>query len=739
MNYKLPGYTTVLLSAAVGAAVAQAQDNKNGANYDLLLEEVQVTAQRREQSLQDVPISISAFNGDKLDDLGINNLDDLVAISPGLSTGGGRGNSSFFLRGVGTRTSDPGDTASVATYIDGVYMVSPLNGSFAFPNIDRIEVIKGPQGTLFGQSATGGLIHVITKEPSFDPAGSVLVRYGNYDTLDFRGYISGGLTDSLAGDLSAYVYDQAEGFGTNTVNGNDVNHRREWQLRGKLLWEASDDTSFTLTATYGESENDFGIRKIAPGTVGILGTVAEPGRYDIQHGNEDDQDRENYGTSLRIKHSFGDVELVSTTAYNFTSVERLFDQDGTPIPFVDAFLREESESWQQELLLNGSSERLNWTAGATYFYDESGAYPVTIVPPPLQGSGQRIERTSYQDLESLAVFGQLTYSLLDELRLTLGFRNTWDERELNFLDQIVLADGVDPRVSPANSVAATLREGSADESWSEPTYRIALDYDLNDDTLLYGSFSRGYKTGAFTAINIAPAGEAPSIVDPEILDALELGFKWTSSSNRLRINGSAFYYEYDDMHLLRVFTGGAEPYNAAAAEMTGLELDTSWVATKNLTFTAAISILDSEFTDFPDADVYIDNPAFPGPPPAGLTPRALVTRDLKGSTTLNAPEFTASLGATYSHAISVGTIDASALFYYNDGFNASVGGEIVQDSFHNLNLRAGLNSDSGWGISAYVNNATDEERITTATISSFGDLVTFAPPRTYGVEFSYDW
>ena len=706
-----------------------------------------VTAQRREQSLQDVPIAISAFNAKSLLNTGTTNIETLGNITPGLNVAGSRGSSTFYLRGVGSRTNGAGETNSVAVYIDGVYQPSSQAGAFSFPDVERIEVLKGPQGTLFGQSATGGLVHIITRRPSFSSEGEVRLSYGNYDTFSGQAYLSGGLTDTVAASISLNAVHQGDGFGENLTTGIDSSRRREWSTRGKILWTPTPDTEVLLSGNYAKDRTDYGISSLPPGRPGILGFVGPDNPFDTFGNAQEFPTVENYGTSLRIEHDFGPVTLTSTSAYNRLSRETVFDQDQTPVAFVDAYVFERSENWQQELLLSGSTKKLDWAFGVIHFEDVAGVDPVTIVPPPLRPLGRRIERVSTQSLSSTAVFGQITYSIADPLRLTLGFRNTWDKRRLRYTDQIVTASSFDPRID-AGTVLLTVREdvdGSdpgSNASWSEPTYRIALDYDLDENTLIYGSFSTGYKTGTFNTLNIGPPGPTPNVVDPETLDAFELGFKWDSPDGLLRVSASAYRYDFKNIQLLRAFTGGAEAYNAGAARLQGVDFDATIFVSTALTLTLSAAYLDSEFTSFPDGQQVIDNPNFGSPGPAGVTPFITVPADLTGTELPDAPPFSATFILDYSTPVSLGPLDefnVNFLYNYNDGKLLQEGTDYFLDSYHLMNLRVGFGSDNGWEIAGFIRNIANETIIRSGLRPNFGESAFYAPPRTFGLEIGYRW
>ncbi|MEM8937287.1 MAG: TonB-dependent receptor [Pseudomonadota bacterium] len=729
MRTKLIGTSAIALIMS-GAMPVMAQVDPASTSADPRLDRITVTAQRRQQALEDVPISIATFSGEQVEDAGVNDVGLLSLITPGLQVTGSLGSITPYLRGIGTQSGGGGETNSVAIYLDGVYLASPNNGAFAFNNIERIEVLKGPQGTLFGQSATGGLIHIITKDPTQDPSGSVNVSYGNYNTVDGSFYHAQGLTDNLAADIAFTGRYQGDGYGENVVVGGDTNLRREFDIRTKWLWTPLDEARVTFSAYYGENENDLGYNNpFAPGSVGVGPTPALDDIYDVQTNLHAEPDRSSFGGSLKIEYDFGDMQLTSITGYHELEHEVVFDQDGSPLPLNDVIFRTTAESWQQELLLNGSMDKLDWTVGFNFFHDVAAFPPLTLVPAPPPppapfplGPGQRFDIFSEQDLESIAIFAQLTYAITDRTRITAGGRNTWDERSIVGDQQIV--DGT--LQGPGTPVASFITS-SQSVSWSEPTWRFSVDHDVTDELLAFASISRGYKTGAFNLISFAnPAA------DPEILKAYEGGLKFASANGNFRANASAYFYQYENMQLLRSVVGGAELLNAAESEIIGVDFDMTWAATDQLQFSTSVAWMDGEFTDYPDADI-LD---VPNTVIGGFVP---MTGDVSGNTTLQSPEWTFNLLADYTIPLETGSIDFNMSYTHTSEVFYSVDNSLSQEPFNVINANAGYFASGGWGVKLWVKNLTNEEYLAIGSLSSAGAYTYFHPPRTYGVELSYSW
>lgn len=703
----------------VRAETPSAESSSTEAFGDGTLEEVMVTAQRRSESLQRVPITVTVVTSNDLAKAGVAATSDLAVRVPGLTLTQNRTVVTPYLRGIGTQNSTAGEEGSIATYVDGVYVPSLSGANFAFNNIERVEVLKGPQGTLFGRNATGGLLHIITKEPSHTPALDGGIGYGSYDTWTASTYGTTGLSDRVAVDLAGFFTHQAEGWGRNLNIGGDVNLRDEWALRSKLLFAATDALTLRLALDYDKRDSDIGnSRGVWPGSVLIGGTTRFRGSiYDVQNGVPRRAHFEQWGVSLKADLEVGDATLTSTTAYRYSNNFGLLDQDGTPTKYVDAYFTELTRSAQQEFLLVGQRGSLDYTGGIFLFYSKAGVDPLGLrsVVLPVQNR-DRIDRITTR---SYAPFVQGTYHFTDATGVTAGLRFTRDEREIDGRD---VATAGNPLGAPGVTLTSTHQEAN----FNKVTWRFAVDHEIRDDVLGYASYSRGFKSGVYNSANFLQAA-----AEPETLDAYEVGVKSDLFERKLRLNLAAFRYKYTDIQLFRVEGGITTIYNAAAGRTNGADLEAVWLPTVplgRLQIDSAVSWLDGEYTSFPLA-------TFTTPNPAGGN--ILSLGDAKGRSMIRTPDWTATLSADYSVPVSFGELGFNVSYYYSDGFYWDPDNRLLEPSYDLIGAALSWTSVGGaWRVSAFGRNLTDETYFGQTTTSNFGDQTSPGAPRTYGISFN---
>ena len=630
------------LLAAATAAVAQAPppppvetEVQQGG-----LEEIVVTANKRAENMQTVPIAISALTADEAGKIGVVNGQTLAQVIPGLQLNRQTNGSTPFLRGVGNPSTQAGTEPAVAMYVDDVYYGSSAVALSNYNSIQRIEVLKGPQGTLFGRNATGGVINVFTKDPTPEPQLDVSLGYGNYDTWSGSLYATGELTDGLSANIAAYGEEQNDGWGTNFTTGNDAYTYHDYGGRIKLLWDVSDATSVLFNADYDDYFNQQAVFfRPAPGTASSAGaaSIPPPDIYDSFENLDPTAAVEMWGASAKIKHEFSGADFVSITAYREAEAEQEFAQDGASFHRLNPLLIYNTETFTQEFqLLSPADSRISWVAGLFYLDDTSIVDPfhftgilttaaLGVFDPAAIGQASR-GANSEQKSESYSGFFQTTVPITDAFNVTAGIRYTEDERSLTGYRLNRDIDGtLSPRVFASNS--------GLSESWSSVTGRLAFDYQFSDDFMAYVAWNRGFKSGLFNTI--IPPDFGPDIlnpgvpvldppVEPEDIDAYTIGFKSELFGNTVRLNAEAFYYDYSNLQLQQVLIipgGGTATRltNAAKATIQGIDIDLVMQPTAQLTLTAAVEFLDGEYDDFPDGQYFIYGVS-PGGPPANLPP-----------------------------------------------------------------------------------------------------------------------
>jgi iron complex outermembrane receptor protein len=700
----------ILIVAAIGAPIlcnAQAEETASQASGGVHeLDEIVVTAQRRSERLQDVPIAVTAISGETADVLGVRDTESLNFATPGLNLARGTYKATVFLRGVGSFNQTAAAENSVAFYVDGVYMQSQQAAVLEFNNVDRVEVLKGPQGTLFGRNATGGVIHVITRRPSFDPSVEATVGYANYDRFESGVYATSGFSDSVAADIAVRYSTQDEGLGENQVTGNDVYTSRFFGARSKVLLLAGEDTEITFAGDYMRFKDQAGTALHIPqGSLGLDGS-GYPGFYNTNESFDGYSTSRQYGGSVHVDHDFGPTRFVSITAYRDVRGKFLIDQDRAPIPAIRLETVEVNKTFTQEFQLqSGSDSQLTWIAGAFFLHDKNGYLPLTV-----NRTVQYVE--AVQKTRSYALFGQATYPLTTTTNVTGGLRFTRDEREMDGLIQ-----------SPQGN---TIYDGTLKDTFEEPTWRLSLDHRFTDDVLGYVSYNRGFKSGIFSGSN--PTQLA---VNPEILDAYEIGVKTEWLDRRLRVNAAVFRYDFDDLQFSAVNQGQTSLFNAADARITGGELEITAVPVSNLTVQATLSVLDGEYRKFPGAVVF-------APAPAGGNQQLVI--DASGFESVQTPPVTASLGVTYDIPIAEGGWSFGALYYYNDGFYWNVDRRLHEDSYHIVNGSIRYRTPSGrFDVTVWGKNLLDEKYSNYTNSNGQADQVSPAAPRTYGVLFGFNF
>jgi iron complex outermembrane receptor protein len=573
------------------------------------IQEIIVTAQRRAENQQDVPIAITTQTAEMLESVRISNTQELGQVVPNLSTTREGTTQITFLRGIGTAIGGAGQEPSVAYYVDGVYNPNPTSATMTLNNVDRVEVLKGPQGTLFGRNTTGGVIHIVTKDPKHVTSGSAEIGYGNYDTMSARFYGTTGIAEHLAADLAIVYEDQQDGFGRNVFFEKDRIGTKDVSLRSKWLWTPTDATEVRAAVSYADNRTGIGLdRDIAPGAYGVGGLQSTGDWQDVNMAVFAKGNTVSRNASVHLTQSFDRFDFISISGYRNDDWDFQYPQTGSALNAVGVFALADQETFSQELqLASNSNGKIQWLVGLYYFTSDAEWSPLTLTSEVgAFGPFDQVQIYSKQNSESFAGFGQMSWHFTDRTRLTLGAR--WSRDKIKLSGQTDFLSGGSVAQSTPRFESTPGFDNTA--TFKEPTYRIALDHHFSDDLMAYASFNRGNKTGLFNLIVTSAPGEN---VEPEILEAYEVGVKADLFSRRLRVNATAFYYDFSDMQLSVTVVGGTSNRNAASATIKGGEIEATAQLTDRLSIQSGIAILDSKcvFRPMPAPDSAACRPPIP--------------------------------------------------------------------------------------------------------------------------------
>lgn len=715
------GVAAAALGVATSAWAQAATPAQNATAQSELsqLDEIVVTAQKRSERLLDVPMSITATSGEELSNAGISSTGGLQQISPGLVTVNNGLAFTPAIRGISSVGTSAGDEANVSMYLDDVYLGAPLAGLFDLKDIQRVEVLKGPQGTLFGRNATGGALRIVTLPPSFTPRAELSADYGfDFDQLKLGAYVTGPLSDTVAASLNLFHLENdgyAEAIAPNLA-GLRVARAENSAIRGKLLWQPSETLQFTVAADYSErSDNSIftGIprngRNANENVPGVL--VGGQGQY--PGGVVPIIDVTSKGVSLDGTWDVSDYLTVrSITAYRSAEGEFQTDTDRTNFAGASLHLIQDQDTFSQELNFSGpADDRLSWVAGLFYYWSEAGnpyfrAYSGNSPTGTVVGDfTDTVTSTSY------AAFGELNFDFTDKLHGIFGARYTTEKKEFEFRD-IVRAAG--------------LRTSSAEADFDSPTFRGVLQYDFAPDANVYVSLSNGFKSGVYNSYAL------PAIpVEPEKITAGEIGAK--GRFNGITLTAAAFWYDYTDIQVTAYTSlpGGAYTStlnNAAAATVKGFELTARGNVTDKLSFDLGLSALPTaNYDEYTNASVFIFNPVTGGA-------ASVVPYDASGSRMLRAPKYQANGRLTYEDTLFSGDFLATVNVSYNDGFYWQAGNLTPESSYTVVNAKVSWTDPRGLlTYSVWAENLTDELYSLNSTNGAPGLSDAFAPPRLVGI------
>lgn len=682
------------------------------------LEEVTVTAQKRSENLQNVPIAVAALSEDALGKLAVDQIQYLSTAVPALNVANTYGRLSMSLRGIGTTNVGPGAENPTALYIDGVYYAASAASLLSLNNVAQVEVLKGPQGTLFGRNATAGLVQITTRTPTQDLSGTVDLTYGNYDTTVGNAYISGGLSENLAADLAVYARHQGEGWGRNLTTGHDIyDVDHDISARSKWVLTPAADTRLEFIVDYEDVKNGMLGSTLKPGTQSPFAPGLQPDLgYDSTADFDPHYTLEAKGASLRWDQVLGSLNLASITAYRESKTLYGTDIDGIALDRAWFLWKQDDTQFTQELQLSSdSARRFKWTAGAFFYTGESGLNPALL---GLRFIGIRFDypRTNMH-IGSLAGYMQGTYALTDDTNITLGGRYTHEKH--NTYDTRTAVFGID--ADPSTALITNIPpDQQIDHKF---TYRASIDHRFSSELLGYVSANRGFKAGGFN--NAAPGSPR---YEPETLDAYEIGIKTDLLDRRLRFNLAGFYNSYKNIQVQQYkFT--ITTVNGAKARSYGADADLTFLVSPGLTLSAGAAVISPKFTDF-------DGCGTPGP--LGGVP--LTSGVCTGNQLPIASKAVFNVGADYRLNMGTSSLDLNVNAYSNSGYFTDVANAIHQKRFEKIGAFARWNLSNQLSVGVYGRNLTDRRIITYGDSQQVGtENVSYDEPRTYGATLGYQF
>jgi iron complex outermembrane recepter protein len=664
MGWAIGVAAALLVAIPAGAQAGEASGDEEVQGGGAL-EEVVVTANKRSENIQNVPIAIQALSASDIANRGIQSTADIAAAVPGLTFQGSMNGLQPVLRGVGTTAISAGEENSIATYLDGVYIANLSGGLLQLNDIKSVEIDKGPQGTLFGRNATGGVISITTKDPGHEFSGIGSISYGNYQTAEGSLYVTGGISENLAANLGAYISNQNQGYGINLFNGKEVDRQQDVALRSKWLFTPTDVDRVVLAVDWERTHSSYldGYQTL-PGHPTQWGPGAPPfgqpflfpgGPWDVDAYQQPLDNFKQGGASLNYQHEFPFGRLTNITAFREARKDVLWSAEDVPAPVETAGWIEKDRQISEEIQLASTDTSVIKWVGGFFFLDGSAAYLPFLIqgtaaaPAPLQN----INFIADEVTKSYAGFGQTTAPLvfIPDTDITVGLRYTAEKRGLNGVTLLNF-------VPPIPNVAT----GQVDESknFDKWTWRLALDHHFTDTLLGYVSYNRGFKSGIYNTI--PPGGNA---VAPEILDAYEAGIKSDWLSHRLRVNSSAFFYKYSQLQVTVFNATTAELENAANAHIYGVDLDVEAQPIERLTLGLSFEYLHDRFVSFPNAQILIPQTVAEG---GG---NLLEIGSVAGNRLPYTPDYSASASLDYQLPTQVGQFGLNAAYAYQSTWFAA--------------------------------------------------------------------
>lgn len=696
------------------AASAAQKDDANQ------LGEIVVTAQKRSERLVDVPISVTAVTAEQLANAGVDSFENINEVAVGTVV---NRTGIYFqptIRGITTGVVGAGQENNIAVYVDGFYQPSQVGIDMAFNNVQSVQVLKGPQGTLFGRNATGGAILIDTPDPSHTPVAKAAVSFGRFNEAIGQVYLSDGITDKLAFDIAAYSKN-SDGY-IKDVAGWDSNATEDKDFRSKWVFSPAESMKFTGIFEYAKVSDATGLddtyyaHQVAA-LVDPAATIATaPDRTSLNYAPASWTETTSVG--VKSEFNFGGPTLTSFTRYSHEYGHINFDLDGSELRIFEEHLNTRLNNAQEELDLHDTNGPVDWVTGV-FVSDTSAQYFNESYLVDALDNAYSPNVDSRLWTRAAAAFGDVTYRVNDDFSVIGGLRYSWERRTFFYAqpESDVMVDHVS-------------------KDWDAVTPRAVVKYDLDRNSNVYVSFSKGFKSGTF---NTTVPNKTP--VNPENVKAYEVGYKLQRGS--FQFQTAAYYYDYRDMQVsqLQIIAGEevSNLSNAARSRIYGVEAQISAPLWEELSYSAGVNYNHARYVDYKDASVF---PVAPGGLVNSSTP---ISQDWSGLRIIGAPDWTTNFALNWSHPTSVGIVGVGGSVDYTSTYAPTADDQLngsyryEQGGYASLNMNTSLALNSQWKLSVWGRNLTDEYHKISYGGNPFGDYVVYAEPRMYGgrVEYSF--
>jgi iron complex outermembrane receptor protein len=754
----------ILASAlAVGALILSADravaQTAAAPSDDTAIETIVVTAQRRNEDIQTVPISIQAFTGKDIDELGIRSSTDVAQFTPNVEIAlpSGAGNQPLIsIRGIGLNDYDTNNAGPNGVYLDEVYLSAPSSQTFSTFDLQGIEVLKGPQGTLYGRNTSGGAINIVTVKPSDEFSANFHADYGSFNTANIEGAVGGPLTPTLDGRLALSV-NHSDGYMNNLLTGNKENGAGNFALRGMLLKKLTDNLKILVNVHGGQVDNRPAeyrhIADINPATgaqcsvaqayggqcVDLFGYGTPANFYDGAFNRQQHLRVTNAGGYVRLDYGAGTVDLTSISAIEYNDKLHPEDTDVSPNRLLEINYGVRSTNYSQELRATQTRDQYNWVAGAYFLHEDLyqnqplfallDGDTIFGAPGAFDGVAFQAFDDSHQATNAYAAFGQGEYKFTDQLKLILGGRFTEEHRSFHYDGSVQYQQGGEDNFGPLTSLANS-SERLSDSAFS---WRAGLNYNFTPDVLAYGSVATGFKSGDFNGsfLSTTPAEIVRQLVPvaPEKVTAYELGIKTSLFDRHVIFDAAVFYNDYRDMQVFVLVPGvdGGLPINVldnAKAHTDGVDVTLTVKPTSAFTATAQAGVLVAK------VDQYVSN-RDPSQP------------DYSGNQLPLAPHVSGSIMLDYKIPLPSGALDLQANANYKGHVFFDVANDpyIQQSGYWLENMRLAYTFSGGhWEAAAFVHNLSDKEYYSDKfdLSSPFGFIQgVVGIPRTFGAEVNW--